>query len=56
MSIPMESAIAIHTLEKRRHDKLEQQAMKRLVLDHEHRQESAAALAEKQGQWRSLFR
>jgi len=49
MNIPLESSIAIHTLEKRRHDRLEQQAMKRLVLDHEQRQESASAQQEKQG-------
>lgn len=49
MRIPMESAIARHTLEKQRSDRVEQQALKRLVLEQEMRQEGAAAVAERQG-------
>lgn len=45
MEIPLESAIAMHTLEKRAQDKAEQQELKRRVLDYEHREEAA----EKQG-------
>lgn len=45
MEIPLESAIAVHSLEKRAQDKAEQQQLKRLVLDYEQREEQA----EKQG-------
>ncbi|KAK4701878.1 regulator of nonsense transcripts 2, partial [Phenoliferia sp. Uapishka_3] len=45
MDIPVESAIAVHTLEKRAQDKAEQQELKRRVLDYESREEAT----EKQG-------
>lgn len=45
MEIPLESSIAVHTLEKRAQDKAEQQQLKRLVLDYESREEAS----EKQG-------
>lgn len=46
MEIPLESAIAVHTLEKRALDKAEQQELKKLVLDYETREEAS----EKQGE------
>lgn len=49
MEIPMESAIAVNSLEKRAQDRAEQQQLKRLVLDYEQREEQA----EKQGSSRS---
>lgn len=39
MEIPLASAIAVHTLEKRAQDKAEQQELKKLVLDYEHREQ-----------------
>lgn len=45
MEIPLESSIAVNSLEKRAQDKEEQQQLKRLVLDYEQREEAA----EKQG-------
>jgi regulator of nonsense transcripts 2 len=50
MEIPVESAIAVHTLEKRAQDKAEQQELKRRVLDYESREEAS----EKQGALLSL--
>ena len=41
MEIPVDSAIAIHTLEKRAQDKAEQQELKRRVLDYESREEQS---------------
>ncbi|SCV73578.1 BQ2448_7504 [Microbotryum intermedium] len=41
MEIPLESSIAVHTLEKRALDKAEQQQLKKLVLDYEQREEVA---------------
>ncbi|SGZ02313.1 BQ5605_C033g11201 [Microbotryum silenes-dioicae] len=41
MEIPLESSIAVHTLEKRAIDKAEQQQLKKLVLDYEQREEVA---------------
>ncbi|SCZ95077.1 BZ3500_MvSof-1268-A1-R1_Chr11-3g03587 [Microbotryum saponariae] len=41
MEIPLESSIAVHTLEKRAIDKAEQQQLKQLVLDYEQREEVA---------------
>jgi len=51
MEIPLESSIAVHTLEKRAQDKAEQQQLKRLVLDYESREEAS----EKQGTQSSFF-
>lgn len=48
MDIPLESSIAVHTLEKRAQDRAEKQQLKRLVLDYESREEQS----EKQGEWR----
>lgn len=45
MEIPLESSIAVHTLEKRAQEKAEQQELKKLVLDYEHREQ----VNEKQG-------
>ena len=45
MDIPLDSAIAIHTLEKRAQDAAEHEQLKRLVLDYEQREEAS----EKQG-------
>ncbi|KAK4055012.1 mRNA decay protein [Microbotryomycetes sp. JL221] len=46
LDIPLESSIAVHTLEKRAQDKAEQQQLKKLVLDYEERAEET----EKQGE------
>ncbi|KAM0751324.1 ARM repeat-containing protein [Meredithblackwellia eburnea MCA 4105] len=45
MEIPLESAIAVHTLEKRAQDKAEQQELKKKVLDYEQREEENEKLA-----------
>ncbi|KAI5477244.1 regulator of nonsense transcripts 2 [Pseudohyphozyma bogoriensis] len=48
MEIPKESSIAIHTLEKRAQAKVEQQELKRRVLDYEEREEVAEKQALKE--------